>query len=101
MVIAIAYGFLWGILSIYVNFIIFNLLLGAGAGYCIGEGMSRVINRKKGNKLAVIAAVMVVVSGVASIFTPFGMIYSPSPMFFILDVIAVAIGIYVAVNRLR
>ncbi len=101
LVIAVAYGFLWGILSFYANFIILNLFLGAGAGYCISEGMSRVINRKRGTKLAVIASVMVVVSGFASIFTPLGIIYSSSPFFIILDILAVGIGIYVAVNRLR
>jgi len=100
-VIAVVYGFLWGILSLYANFIILNLLLGAGAGYVIGEGMSRVINRKRGTKLAVIAGVMVIVSGVASVFTPLGVIYSASVMFIVIDVLAVGIGIYVAINRLR
>jgi hypothetical protein len=101
LVIAVAYGFVWGLLSYFMNFIILNLLLGAGAGYCIGEGMSRVINRKRGTRLAVIAGIMVVISGIASIFTPWGIIYSASPVFLILTVIAVGVGIYVAVNRLR
>lgn len=101
LVIAVGYGFLWGIMGFYANFIILNLLLGAGAGFVISEGMSRVINRKRGIKLAIIASVMVVVSGFASIFTPIGIIYSASPMFIILDILAVGIGIYVAVNRLR
>jgi hypothetical protein len=101
LVIAVGYGFLWGILGFYTNFIFLNLLLGAGAGFLISEGMSRVINRKRGTKLAVIAAVLVVVSGFASVFTPIGIIYSSSIMFFMLDILAVGIGIYVAVNRLR
>ena len=102
LVIAVVYGFLWGLLSYFLNFLLLGLLLGAGAGYCIGEGMSRVINRKRGTKLAVIAGIMVVISGVASVITPWGsIIYSASPMYFILDIAAVAIGIYVAVNRLR
>jgi hypothetical protein len=101
LVIAVVYGFLWGLLSYFLDFIILNLLLGAGAGYCISEGMSFVINRKRGTKLAVIAGIMVVISGVASIFTPLGIIYSSSAMFIILDILAVGIGIYVAVNRLR
>ena len=101
LLIAVAYGFLWGMLSLFVNFIFLNLLLGAGAGFCISEGMSRVINRKRGTKLAVIAAILVIVSGFASVFTPLGMIYSASALFIILDIFAVGIGIYVAVNRLR
>ncbi len=101
LVIAVAYGFLWGILGLYTNFIILNLLLGAGAGFCISEGMSRVINRKRGTKLAIVASIMVVVSGFASVFTPIGIIYAGTPMFIILDILAVGIGIYVAVNRLR
>jgi hypothetical protein len=101
LLIAVAYGFIWGMLGLYTNFIILNLLLGAGAGFLISEGMSRVINRKKGIKLALVASVMVIVSGFASIFTPIGIIYSASPMFIMLDILAVGIGIYVAVNRLR
>ncbi len=101
LLIAVAYGFLWGMLSLFANFIFLNLLLGAGAGFVISEGMSRVINRKRGTKLAVIAIILVVVSGFASIFTPLGMIYSPTIMFIMLDIVAVGIGIYVAVNRLR
>ena len=101
LLIAVAYGFLWGMVSLFANFIFLNLLLGAGAGYVISEGMSRVINRKRGTKLAVIASILVLVSGFASIFTPLGMIFSSSPLFILLDVLAVGIGIYVAVNRLR
>jgi hypothetical protein len=101
LLIAVAYGFLWGIVSVYINFIILNLLLGAAAGFVISEGMSRVINRKRGTKLAIIASIMVVISGFASVFTPLGIIYSASPMFIILDILAVGVGIYVAVNRLR
>jgi hypothetical protein len=80
LLIAVAYGFLWGIVSVYINFIILNLLLGAAAGFVISEGMSRVINRKRGTKLAIIAGIMVVISGFASVFTPLGIIYSASPM---------------------
>ncbi|NLL89591.1 MAG: hypothetical protein GX226_00555 [Dehalococcoidales bacterium] len=100
-IIAVGYGFLWGIIGLYTNFIILNLLLGAGAGFLISEGMSRVINHKRGTRLAITASVMVVVSGFASVFTPLRIIYSASPMFIILDILAVAAGIYVAVNRLR
>jgi len=103
LLIAVAYGFLWGMVSLFANFIFLNLLLGAGAGYVISEGMSRVINRKRGTKLAVIASILVLVSGFASIFTPLGMIFSSSPLFILilLDILAVGVGIYVAVNRLR
>ena len=101
LVIAVGYGFLWGILGFYSKFIILNVLLGAGAGYCISEGMSRVINRKRGTKLAVIAAILVVVSGFASVFTPLGIIYSSSIMFIMLNILAVGVGIYVAFTRLR
>jgi hypothetical protein len=101
LLIAVGYGFLWGILGLFANFIFLNLLLGAGAGFLISEGMSRVINRKRGTKLAVIASILVVVSGFASVFTPIGMIYSSSVMFIVLDIAAGGIGIYVAVTRLR
>ena len=99
---AIACGLIWGVLSSLVNFLYLNLLLAAGAGYAIGEVVSLSVNRKRGTILVLIASLAVVVSYLVSIFSPWG---SPFIQFdllrLILDLLAVALGIFIAVTRLR
>ena len=98
---AIVCGAAWGAISLFVPFFYLNLLLAAAAGYAIGEVMSRSVNRKHGTGLAVIGGVAVVLSylvrvGFANIFTVF-----PQGYIILFDLLAIALGIFVAVNRLR
>jgi hypothetical protein len=83
LVIAVLYGFAWGFINLFMSFFLLNLLMGAGAGYLISEGMSLVINRKRGIKLAVAAGVMVVASYLVSVFPPWETARSSSAMFYV------------------
>jgi len=79
-------------------FIHFNFLLVAGFGYGIGEVVSRSVNRKRGKWLALIAGVAVVGSYLICLFSPWGLWLG---RFGIFDPLAVALGVYLAVNRVR
>ena len=95
VVVGIAWAALWGFLWF------FNFFLAAGAGYAIGEILSWSVNRKRGLLLEIIAGLCLVVSyivanvglsaGVLTFFADFGL----------WDLLIVAIGIMVAVGRLR
>ena len=96
---AIACGVVWGLVGALVPFFYFNLLLAPAAGYAIGEVVSLSVNRKRGRGLATVAAIAVVISYLVSIFfnwgLPFGMLH------ILLGLLALALGIFVAVTRLR
>jgi hypothetical protein len=94
---AIVGGLIWGVLgslSVF-RFFIFNIVLAAGVGYAVGEVIGLSVNRKRGPKLAVIAGFAVAISYLVSILAPWG------PGFQLFDLLALAVGIYVAVTRLR
>ncbi len=91
---AIVCGAAWGVIEWVIPFFSFNLLLAPAAGYAIAEVVSRSVNRKRVMGLAIIGGIAVVISYVVSILLlPFG--------FHILDLLALALGIFVAVTRLR
>jgi len=92
---AIACGIVWGLIGLMVPFFYLNLLIAAGVGYAIGEVTSRSVNRKRGAGLATIAGIAVVISYLVSIFSPWGL------RFGLFDLLAIALGIFVAVTRLR
>jgi len=96
---AIACGVAWGLVGALVPFFYLNLLLAPAAGYAIGEVVSLAVNRKRGRGLATVAAIAVVISYLVSLFfnwgLPFGLFH------IILGLLALALGIFVAVNRLR
>jgi len=92
---AIVCGIAWGLVTGFVRFFLLNLILAAGAGYVIGEAISLSVNRKRGTGLAVIAGSALVVSYLVSIFSPWGL------SFRLFDLLALALGIFVAVSRLR
>jgi len=99
---AIVYGVVWGLIGSFVPFFFLNLLLAAGAGYAIGELVSLSVNRKRGTGLATIAGIAVAISYLVSLFLPFLPLGLPFGLFHILfDLLALALGIYVAVSRLR
>jgi hypothetical protein len=99
LVVSVITGLLWGLVNRGVAMVIpisLNLLLAPLAGYAIGEAVSRVVNRKRGIGLAVIGSFGVVLSYLVSILSPWSLGY-----FSFLALLAVALGIYFAVNRLR
>ncbi len=96
---AIATGFIWGILRGFLPYIYVNLILAGGIGYAIGEVVGLSVNRKRGKWLALIGAVAIPVSYLASI--PGNMLFKYDAVFHSLDILAIAIGIFVAVIRLR
>ncbi|MBA7692512.1 hypothetical protein ES703_101079 [subsurface metagenome] len=92
---AFACGAVW---RAVMPFSYFNFLLAAGFGYAIGEVISRSVNRKRGRGLALIAGVAVVVAYLVSIFPPWGLGLGRFSLF---GLLAVALGVWIAVNRLR
>ena len=108
---SIVSGIGWGLINGLVPFFYLNLLLAAGAGYAIGEVISLSVNRKRGRGLATIAGVALVISYLLSIVVLRGLslglpgillYYASIGLFGILfGLIAVGLGIYVAVTRLR
>ncbi len=100
---AIIIGVVWGIIESYLPFRFFTLIIGAGVGWAVGELVSRAVNRKRGVWLAVIGSLGVVVAyGITFAVELFrsGYIYfSGFNILFTLG--AIAIGIYIAVIRLR
>jgi len=92
---AIVCGIAWGVIGSFVPFVYLNLLLAAGAGYAIGEVTSLSANRKRGRGLAAIAGTGVAVSYLVGILFPWGF------HFMLFDLLAVAIGVFVAVTRIR
>ncbi len=100
---AIACGIVWGVVRGVVPFFFLNLVLAAGTGYAIGEVISLSVNRKRGTGLAIIAAIAVVISYLISIFIGAaffrGIFLSLFNIIFAL--VALGVGIYVAVTRLR
>jgi len=99
---AAVYGLIWGVIGWQINLFYLNLLLAAGAGYAIGEVISLSINRKRGLLLAVIAGFAVAISYLVSIFSPWGYSFASLNVGrLVLDLAALALGVYIAVTRLR
>ncbi len=99
---AIVCGVVWGLIGSFVPFFLLNLLLAAGAGYAIGEVVSLSVNRKRGTGLATIAGIAVAISYLVSLFLPFAPWGFTFSLFHILfGLLALALGIYIAVTRLR
>ena len=96
---AVVCGVIWGVVRMFVPFFFLNLLLGPGVGYAIGEVVSLSVNRKRGRGLATVAGIAVAISYLVNILflggLPFGLFN------ILLSLLALALGIYVAVNRLR
>ena len=92
---AIVCGIIWGVIEGLVPFFYLNLLLAPGVGYAIGEVVSLSVNRKRGTGLAIVAGVAVAISYLVSILLPWGF------GFRLFDLLALALGIFVAVTRLR
>ena len=96
---AVVCGLVWGVINGFVPFFYLNLILAAGAGYAIGEVVSRSVNRKSSRGLATIGGIAVVISYLVNIFSFGGLPFSPFGIIF--DLVAIGLGIYIAVKRLR
>jgi len=92
---AILCGIIWGVIRGWVPFLYLNLLLAPGVGYAIGEVVSLSVNRKRGTGLAIVASLAVAISYLIGILLPWGF------GFRLFDLLALALGIFVAVTRLR
>jgi len=96
---AVVFGLIWGVIAGEVPFLYINLLLAPVIGYAIGELVSLVVNRKRSTGLAVVSGISVVVSYLvavlANLFLPWGLHFT------FLDLLGIALGVFVAVNRLR
>jgi hypothetical protein len=92
---AAATGALWGLVASYVPFFYLNILLGAAVGYGCAEVISLAVNRKRGKILMVIAGLATGVSYVIALIVPWGLHFS------YFDILAIAVGIFVSVSRLR
>jgi len=102
---AIACGAIWGTIEWAVRLFYLSLLLAPAVGYTIGEVISLSVNRKRGTGLAIVAGVAVAISYLISIIRfSQGMIlvsFSLSPFHIVLSLLALALGVFVAVTRLR
>jgi uncharacterized membrane protein YoaK (UPF0700 family) len=96
---AIISGATWWAINWIIPFFSFNILLAYAAGYAISEVISRVVNRKRSTILAVIASVALVIS--YSITLILGGVFPSDLLSIAFHVFALALGIYVAVTRLR
>jgi len=102
---SIACGLLWSFIGLFLPFFL-NFLLAAGIGYAIAQVVSRSVNRKRGTGLAVVAGAAVVVSYVVSYvvsLVPFGRFFTLSlnPLYLLIQLGALALGIWIAVRTLR
>ena len=103
--VAIVVGIAWAWLRIAVDVPFFGLmvalLLAAGAAYVIAEVVSRVINRKRGMPLQIIAGVCFVLSYLASNVWLSGNALTFFAHFDLIDILIVIVGIVVVAARLR
>jgi len=99
---AFACGAAWWAVRVVMGVPYFNFLLAAGFGYAIGEVIGRSVNRKRGRGLTIVAGTSVVLSYVISIFPPWGLgfLWFSVPGL-VVNLLAVALGVYIAVTRVR
>lgn len=103
--VAIITGLIWGFVHHYLGgySLIISVVFGYVVGYVVAEVTGLAINRKRGRWLAVIGAVAVIIcfvtAGMVDFFR-FGYFYLGGFMN-LFTLVAVAVGIYFAVNRLR
>ena len=99
---AFACGAAWWKINTLLLPIGLDFLLASGFGYVIGEVVGRSVNRKRGRGLAVTAGVGVVLSFLISIFPPWGYWLVPfGGLNLALSLLAVALGVWVAVGRVK
>ena len=96
---AVVCGIAWGIIEWVIPLFSFNLLLAPAVGYAIGEVVGLSVNRKRGMGLAIVGGTAVAISYSITFLFSGGL---PTGLFNILyHLLALALGIFVAVTRLR
>lgn len=91
--VAIAAGFVWALIWRALPSILLSLLIAAGIGYAIGELISLATNRRRGPGLQAIGGISVLVSyAIYCLFVPWFSLYT---------IIGLALGILIAIARLR
>lgn len=99
---AFACGAAWWAARTVTGVPYFNFLLAAGFGYAIGEVVALSVNRKRNRGLAIIAGTAVALSFVLSLFPPWGAwFWLFSAMSLTVNLLAVALGVWLAVTRVR
>ncbi len=99
---AFACGAAWWAARLATGIPYFGFLLAAGFGYAIGELVGLSVNRKRGRWLPVIAGAGVALAFVISIFPPWGVwLHYFSPTSLAVNLLAVALGVWIAVGRVR
>jgi len=101
LVMAVICGLVWSVVIGLVPFFYLTMFLAAGVGYVIGEVVSLSVNRKRGTGLAAVAGIAVVISYLTSIFVPWGAGFNFSLLSVSINLVALALGIFIAVSRLR
>jgi hypothetical protein len=99
LVMAVVTGLAWGAIEDATRNFYLALILAGVVGFAIGEVVSLSVNRKRVAWLAVFGGMAVVISYLVNIFTfghlPYGALQ------IIIDILAVGIGVSIAVSRLR
>jgi len=93
-----ACGAAWGAIRAVMPFVYFNFLLASAFGFAIGEVVSLSVNRKRSRGLVIIAGIAVALTYLVYMFPPWGVWLG---RFNFLDPLAVALGVYVAIVRVR
>lgn len=96
---AIACGAAWGAIEWLVPIFSLNLLLAPAAGYAIGEVTSLAVNRKRGTGLAVVGGIAAAISYGITLFFPGTLNFGIFSVIY--HIIALGLGIFLAVTRLR
>jgi hypothetical protein len=85
-----------------------SLLIAPAAGYAIGEVISRATNRKRGAGLIAVGSIALVAGYILSLGfagflsgIPFLLVFRFDISRIVIDLLALALGIYVTVTRLR
>ena len=99
----IGVGIVWGLVELLFRTYFFGIIFAAGAGWLIGEVVSRSVNRKRGTWLSIIGGLAVLLA--------YGIVFAvEGNRFGVLNLsiyrvafsfIFAGIGVFVAVNRLR
>lgn len=102
LVLAVLIGFVWEMVARKVPYFDLNLLLGPVAGYVIGEAASRAVNRKRGIGLAALGVAGVAIGYAVNILPRLeDVILVLNLQFILFNLLSLAIGICLAVGRLR
>ena len=105
---AIICGAAWGTIDWVIPVFSLNLLLAPSAGFAISEVGNLSVNRKRGAGLAIVGGIAVAISYIISLWflsflsgVSFSQVLPLGPFNLVYNLIAMALGIFIAVSRLR